>query len=58
MRMVGKERAWEAGREKERVRFVMSMFGLSENKRKLVSCSLGSVGAHGGNRVWEIGKME
>ena len=34
MRMVGKERAWGAGRVKERVRFVMSVLGLFERKAK------------------------
>lgn len=32
-RMVGKERAWGAGREKERVRFVVSVSGLQTNKK-------------------------
>ncbi len=43
MRMVGKARAWGAGRVKERVRFVMSVLGLSEKKEKRVSCALNRV---------------
>lgn len=38
-RMVGKERAWGPGREKERVRFVVSVSGL-QSKDKYVSCGL------------------
>lgn len=37
--MVGKERAWGPGREKERVRFVVSVSGL-QSKDKYVSCAL------------------